>query len=412
MPSFLLDRPASGKDTYIMVQLTCTDGVLRKSIKEKISPERWDFSAQRPRITDKKDKAQAAQLIKIGKIYQALTALKATCAITEEALTKQRAEETLLRALGLKTKTLTTFEQGSHTLIEEMKAGAIVTPKGKKYSLWSIKHFNHTRNALLDFAKKKNCSVEFKDTTLSVYNKFIEYCNEQQWALNTVGMHIKNWKRFLLRAKDKGWHKNDIAHHKDFKILSEETFDVFLSQKELDQIIQATLSGEQKVARDWFVVGCYTALRISDLRLLDERKVFGAYLVLMNEKTDERVEVPIHPHVRKILTHYKGFPPKMSDVEINKHIKDVAKDCGLKDRVLYSVTEGGERKDYWLQKWQMVSLHTARRSFITNASIAGMPDIVIMKLAGIRSAKTLERYKKLSQNEAAKLAAEHAFFKA
>jgi hypothetical protein len=394
-----------------MLHLRCADGVFRRSIKEKIHPTRWDFQTQRPVIWDKKDKLQAAQLIKVNKIFEGFTDLKLSATLSGEPLTKQRAEETLNRLLGVPEKTAVSFEEGSQVILEEMRSGALLTPKGKRYAEWSIKQHNLTRNNLLKFQKAKRVSIEFKDVTILTYYKFIEYCNEQNWALNSVGTYIKNWRQFLMRGHEKGWHKNQIHEHKDFKILSEETYDIYLTQQELKKIIKAKHSGERQIARDWFLIGCYTALRISDLKVLDERKVFGDFLVLTTEKTDERVEIPVHPTVKSIIQRYKGFPPAMSDVDINREIKEVAKQAGIKEKVLYSVTEGGVRKDYWLEKWQMVSLHTARRTMITNARLMQMPDSVVMKLAGIRSIKTLLRYDKLSQSQAAHIAAAHSFFK-
>jgi hypothetical protein len=112
-----------------------------------------------------------------------------------------------------------------------------------------------------------------------------------------------------------------------------------------------------------------------------------------------------------LVSKYKGFPPKMNDQEINDEIKDVAEICGIDKTELYTVTEGGKRRDYYLKRYEMVSNHTARRSFITNLIKAGVEHTMIMKLAGIVKFETLARYIKLSAEEVADQAAKLDFFK-
>lgn len=83
----------------------------------------------------------------------------------------------------------------------------------------------------------------------------------------------------------------------------------------------------------------------------------------------------------------------------------------LNETVLYFLTKGGTRKDFYLKKYEMVSCHTARRSFITNLLNAGIPDNQVMQLAGIKKHATLLRYKKTKPEETANILKDHTFFK-
>ncbi|HUR64900.1 MAG TPA: tyrosine-type recombinase/integrase, partial [Chitinophagaceae bacterium] len=171
------------------------------------------------------------------------------------------------------------------------------------------------------------------------------------------------------------------------------------------------LVGEYAVVRDWFILDCYTGLRVSDLVMLEKRNISKGFITIANEKTDEKVVIPVHPYVQKIVSKYKGFPPAVSDVKINKFIKLICEKAEFTGRVLFTITKGGKRKDEYLKKWQMVSAHTARRSFITNLRKNGVPDTIIMKLTGIRAISTLLRYDKITAEEAAQVAADLKFFK-
>lgn len=58
---------------------------------------------------------------------------------------------------------------------------------------------------------------------------------------------------------------------------------------------------------------------------------------------------------------------------------------------------GNKKEVIYFEKCDMVSSHTARRTFITLSSEKGIPDHIIMKITGIRDPKTLIKYKKTNQ---------------
>jgi site-specific recombinase XerD len=412
---FVLDNPVSKKETFIFILISCWDGRLKYSTREKVLPTFWDPLTQRP-VVPKNDQTAKAKYLKICRIYDSLERLISNHSITGDPVTKEMAVEQIQAVLQHKPiNRKIKFSEAAEKIIQEMKSGEIVVPKsGKRYSPGTIKNYGMSLRVLMDFSAAKKISIEFNSVTIHTYQKFIEYCHLQNWSLNYTGQHLKNWRCIIAKAYKKGLHKNRIWDFEDFKTLQEETFDIFLSEEELKQIINLDLSKKTKeitAARDWFIIGCYTGLRVSDLTRLDDSKVDKGYLLLANEKTDETVMIPIHPEIRKILKKQKGFPMYLADQTINEKIKIVAKDAKIKGKVLYTVTEGGKRKDYYLEKWQMVSLHTARRSFITNARKNGIPDSIVMKLTGIRKPATLQRYDKLSAQDAAVIASQHKFFK-
>lgn len=72
---------------------------------------------------------------------------------------------------------------------------------------------------------------------------------------------------------------------------------------------------------------------------------------------------------------------------------------------------GGKRVVEFIPKYLMLSSHTARRTSITNMRLAGVPDVIVMKIHGIKSHKTLERYTKIGAEEAGEFASGHDYFK-
>jgi integrase len=389
--SFVLKNPLADKDTAIKLLYSCSDGRLQYYTGESVHPGSWP---------GKVNKGTQAVLNRIqAAVEQTATDYK----VKGDPLTKEALRISIDAAL--KRKGSINGEpmfEAVEAVIQQIAKGMILTKNKKRYEESTIRTFRFTANLL----KKFDPQLSIAATTLSTYSRFISWCQKQDYSTNYIGVQIKNWKTLGQAVGG-----NLIFADPAFRKIQEETHDVYLDEKELALIFKQKVNDRQAVSRDWFILDCYTGLRVSDLRLLTKKNVRNGYITIANEKTDEKVVIPVHPFVQKILNKYKGFPPAITDVEINRTIKQVAKLAGIDSDVLYTITKGGKRQDHYLKKWQMVSNHTARRSFITNLRKNGVPDSIIMKLTGIKSAATLKRYDKLTAEEAAGIAAQHKFFK-
>ena len=95
---------------------------------------------------------------------------------------------------------------------------------------------------------------------------------------------------------------------------------------------------------------------------------------------------------------------------MNDYLKDVAEEAEFTEAIEVKRTSGKEIKSITVRKCDVISTHTARRSFATNAFKEGVPSIRIMKLTGHRSEKAFLRYIKISQEENASTLIQHDFF--
>ena len=84
--------------------------------------------------------------------------------------------------------------------------------------------------------------------------------------------------------------------------------------------------------------------------------------------------------------------------------------AGIDEEVLVNKNVGGRNTEVVLPKYQLVSSHTARRSFATNAYKAGVPTIAIMKITGHKLESTFLKYIRVSAEENAELLSNHPFF--
>ena len=110
-------------------------------------------------------------------------------------------------------------------------------------------------------------------------------------------------------------------------------------------------------------------------------------------------------------TYDNTLLPVSSNQKMNDYLKEVAQLAELNEIVFKSNTKGGKRIDVKHWKWELVTTHTARRSFATNAYKRGVPTISIMRLTGHTTEKAFMKYIKIDNEENAILMYENDFFK-
>lgn len=397
--------------TLIYCILHCKDGKMKKSTGLKIKPDDWDVLAEAPELPlpQNKDPHRAVRA-QLGRIKQALIDMQTDYLLKGEYLLREVAGKRVDELAG---RTISRAKKSMYddvdAIIKGMRAGLILTDKGTRYEESTVKRYEQAKGMLKQFRP----SLTWQATSLQTYEQFVAWCNEKNYSRNFTGQLIKCWKRLIKIARHEGYHNNLIDRDERFLRLTEQTPDVALSEEEIKALYKLNLRDNKRYdkVRDWFVLGCYVGLRVSDLIRLGDMNLVNDTILIHNKKTGEIVTLPLHPIVKKIIKKHGGFPPKSSDVEINRIIKKVAEEAGLKETFIYTVTKGGRKTQEYLLKWQMISCHTARRTLITNLRKAGMPTSIVMKLTGIKDEKTINRYDKLTPQQAAEVAARHKFFK-
>jgi integrase len=95
---------------------------------------------------------------------------------------------------------------------------------------------------------------------------------------------------------------------------------------------------------------------------------------------------------------------------MNDYLKELGKLAEIREAVLITSTKGKEQQTIVYEKWQLITTHTARRSFATNAYLQNVPSISIMKITGHKTEKNFLKYIKISQEDNANKLISHPFF--
>lgn len=279
--------------------------------------------------------------------------------------------------------------------------------KGKIISELTIKQYQVTLNKLKAFEANKKVKLKFDNIDLEFHTNFIFYCKTIENLGNTsIGGHIKNIKMWCRNIELEGYKINAQHKHKSFATISSPTYDVYLSQEEVNQIFNFDFSYDNRLsnARDWFIIGLNTGLRISDfLNHLENINIDKEFIRIVTKKTNATAVIPIAGQVEATLkANNNNLPYKISNQKFNEYIKEICLKVGIRKLVFGGKMnpETKRKETGYFEKWELVSSHICRRTFAT-LLYGEIPTKDIMAVTTHTSISSFEKYIKTSKEESA-----------
>ena len=408
----LRDRKAKTIQPIHLI-VTFDNSRIKISTGLKVNPDYWDKKKYRVRnvigATDK-DEINGFLGRLEAKVKSLCTTLRVAGILTKTTL-KEQIEEFINPVKQNDSQLFAFIERFIEKAPERTHAGS-----SKLIGKITILRYKRTYQILRDFAKGIKKPLDFESIDLDFYHDFTKYLNDLDYSTNTVGGHIKTLKVFMNAALEQGKTANRKFKSPRFKIVSEEIDNVYLTEKELQHIAELDLSDKPRLdrVRDLFLIGCYTGLRFGDLSSLTPDHIRGDFITIEQAKTGQKVVIPCLPVVKGLLAKYNGaLPTAISNQKMNDYIKEVCELAELNELERKKITKGGKEKikprDGWgvigvgVEKWRLVGVHTARRSFATNMYLRGIPSLSIMAITGHRTEKAFRKYIKLDEAEHAQV---------
>lgn len=278
----------------------------------------------------------------------------------------------------------------------------------------TVKSYKTSYDILEEFHNEEY-ALSYERITLDFYYDFLKFLQDKGFSNNYISNHIKMLKTIMNYAWEHKFHNNLDFKSKSFSKTEEEVHNIYLTTGELKTINQLTLTGRMDNARDLFIIASNTGLRVSDFNRLTKENIKSKdgtnYIEIKSQKTKGTVVIPINGIVQKILDKRNGSPPyKMPDQNINMLLKKIARKAKLNDMIRIEKTIGGQKTIIEKPKYDLISSHSGRRSFCTNAYKSGMPTYDIMRISGHKTELSLYRYIRVTPLEALKKVAKHSFF--
>lgn len=373
----------------------------------KIEPLFWDEKKQRAKNSKyciNKDEINAA----LTSIESKLNLFITDAATKGNPVTKDELKNLLDIHFGKKIAAAYDF----HSFFEEFirLCDTRVSPHrgGQTIDYKTKREYARTYYYIQEYEKKRKVHLEFRSITQSFFNDFVAFLQELGLSTNTIWHKTVSLKAVMKAANEQ--ELTDNTKYQLFKNVSEESQSVALSEDELDALARFDFSSSARLerTRDLFLVGCWTGLRFSDFTRIREENIKDGMITIQQQKTNEFVTIPLHPVFLRIWEKYNGsLPANISNQKFNDNLKDVCREAGLTEHVLKSITKGGKKQTTIYEKWQLISSHTARRSFATNLYKSGFPSISIMQITGHKTESSFLKYIKVSKEEHAKMLMAH-----
>lgn len=280
--------------------------------------------------------------------------------------------------------------------------------KGNAYARNSIANYKKILRLWPDFEEFIGCDgIRISEISMETYSRFMEFCDSRRYMDSTKYQYMTLIKAVMNSALEEGVSDNNIQNSKGFVThrASSVFKKVYLTEDEISGLAALDLtespSSLQKV-RDVFLIGCWTGQRFSDysgisMDEMEEITIDGiAYkaLRMIQKKTDRTVIVPVlDKRLLDIIEHWGGRTPKVSVSVMNSKIKQLCRMAGIDALTTVYCRKGGVKIKVSKPKYELVSSHTARRSFITNLYLGGkLSTGQIRSISGHSSEESFKRY--------------------
>lgn len=238
---------------------------------------------------------------------------------------------------------------------------------------------------------------------------FVTYLRDGRGHKNsTIKKQLGFMRWFLAWADQKGYlTSTDYRSFKPKFKGQDQKQVVFLTWDELMAVwnwdaVERPLHGQ---VRDLFCFCCFSSLRWSDVQNLRWTDVGKDSFRITTVKTADPLEIQLNKWSRELLWRYvdEGFPddrvfPVITNQVANRYLHEICRDCGIDTPVHRTWYRGSERHDEVHPKWEFVTTHCGRRTFICNALAMGISPTVVMQWTGHSDYAAMQPYIGVSQD--------------
>ncbi|MHA8101470.1 site-specific integrase [Aquirufa nivalisilvae] len=280
----------------------------------------------------------------------------------------------------------------------------------------SLSVYNSLKSHLIAFQNEKKVNISFQNIDYNFFQSFQNFLIDKRGLSNTtVAKQLGTIKTFIGYARNQGVEISEQYRH--FKIKKEILEVITLTNDEFERLfnIDLTFSPKFDKVRDIFCMACTTGLRYSDLAQLRHEHIKGDHILLTVKKTKERLSIPLTSYSKAILEKYNNqlYPlPRISNQKMNDYLKGwTRKDknnklvkniglcelAGIIDPIEIVRYRGSKRESKVYLKYELIGVHTGRKTFVTLSLEKGMSAEVVMSISGHKDYKSFKRYVNITE---------------
>lgn len=418
---------------YVMFTL----GGKRKKISlgYKIVPEYWDSETNTVLISSKQTQLQQREMKRINKFLKQFEHYVSTLmdadyladyeskllpstvgkygivAKFKEAIDKIKGKETEEE----EKKNITPLEY-FHKVVAEMPK-KVVRRTSKIIEKKTVGHHEIVLKRFERFVNYKHWVA----SSFSMFDKHFE-SEMEQWMLgvegysaNTVAATFSVMKIWLKQAEEENLITDKSFHN--WKSKGADVQHIYLNEAELkaiyelnfDEIIKLHPNAKYEETRDIFIIAANIGLRYGDLSSLNRANwdLENRTVQVHTHKTGATVKVPLSTVVIELYNKYKGhFPQPREKGKFNTQLQKIGELAGINQTIFIKKNIGGKIVIEEKKKFQLISSHTARRSFATNLYLKSKNARLVMNFTGHTTEENFRKYICVEKNEYVEMARE------
>lgn len=294
-----------------------------------------------------------------------------------------------------------------------------IYPDFDKFVREGVTKMEWTRGTEIRWGTFKGHLLKFDDAltydffTEDGMDEFVEYLIDDLHLRNsTVGKELRLLRWFLRWAEQKGYNNlRDYSFYKP-RLKNVKNSLVFLLPDELERLYRFDIPESCRnftylsEARDMFCLCCFTSLRYSDMINLKVRDIKENKIIVTTQKTSQTLSIELNEYASEILDRYsygkrsdEYVMPRLSNPKMNQCLKALGQICDISTPVTKTYFRGRERVEITVPKWQCLSTHCARRTFICTALSSGVNAHTVMKWTGHSNYNSMAPYIDVSDTD-------------
>lgn len=360
------------------------------TLRNKIAPAEWDAALRAPRARSRRGAAVAREM-------------RAMEEATREAFSRYELIEKRLPSLA---EVAREIDAAVGRAVEEPPSGGLVTDcldevleewrVRRQLSDGSAADYRAFRNLLAKYAGDARLS----DICPQWVEGFVGFCVSHGYRNTYTRGRLARLMMFLREMRRKGLVAADAYEGANLRIKGgggRRRAVVYLTADELRSVEDLQLGGGTGLAasRDAFVFCCYTGLRYSDVSELRWTDVHDDHITVVTQKTTDPLVIELNSHARAVLDRQRAGDRAFlvaSPSTMNRDLRVIGRMAGITAPVRDVFYVGNERREVVKPKWEFMSSHCARRTFVVMALRLGISAEVIMRWTGHSSFAAMKPY--------------------
>jgi integrase len=269
---------------------------------------------------------------------------------------------------------------------------------------WSESSVRRT-NTIQNHFNKFNSELMCENITEQVLSEFIQYLYCKGVRNNVVIRYLRYVKQFLKWCYKKGYTELRVyeTYNPRIKPNANYTEMYYLTWQELMTMYNLEFAPNERhleEVRDVFCFCCFTGLRFSEVKALTKSNIKKDCIEVLSQKTSKHYTIELNKYSRPILEKYADTVgefalPVLPISKYNFKLKTVGRRVGLTDEYTRLYHVNNRRILNTAKRYEIISSHWGRHTFIVNALNLGITAEVIMKWTGHSDYKSMKPYIKI-----------------